>query len=159
MFLGVLILAFAGWAWRLHAACGFEQLMDAIDTGDLTQVRSLLATSDPAIVNHARGEGGGRAAAINPGAGTFPLLIAVQHRQLEIVRLLLERGADVKRLNEYREEPAPLRRRPGHDLDEDAAGCGHARGRPLARRRRAMSWRSPRATSHRSSCSSSVAAP
>lgn len=102
----LLIFGFAGYAYYLHQDSGFEQLMDAIDRGDEGTVRSILAAKNPAIVNYARGEGGGKRGKKSPPAPvTFPLLIAVQHRQLEIVRLLLERGADVKRLNEYRESP------------------------------------------------------
>jgi hypothetical protein len=92
-FLGVLILAFAGVAAYLHAESGFEQLMDAVDRGDAAGVRSLLAKSDPGIVNQLRGTGGGRG---DSRPITWPLLVAAQRKQPEIGRILIEHGADVK---------------------------------------------------------------
>jgi ankyrin repeat protein len=89
--IGVLILAFAWYAHRLHADSGFEQLMAAVDRGDVGEVRTLLATKDPAIVNWQRGTGGGKR---DNRPITFPLLVAAQRNQPEITRLLLAAGAD-----------------------------------------------------------------
>lgn len=91
--LGVVILAFAWYAHRLHQDSGFEQLMDAVDRGDVDAVRSLLATKDHAIVNWQRGTGGGKR---DDRPITFPILVAAQRNQVEIARLLLAAGADPK---------------------------------------------------------------
>ncbi len=98
-FLGVLILAFAGVAAYLHATSGFEQLMDAVDRDDETDVRSWLAKSDPRIVNQLRGTGGGDD---DYRPITWPLLVAAQNKEPEIGRILIEHGADVKLLDRER---------------------------------------------------------
>jgi hypothetical protein len=97
--LATLMLGFAGLAYLLHQDSGFEQLMDAVDRGDVETVRSILATKDHAIVNWRRGEGGGRR---DSRPVTFPLLVAAQRNQPEITRLLLQAGADPKPVDRQR---------------------------------------------------------
>ena len=97
--LSLSMLSFAGLAYRLHEDSGFEQLMEAVDRGDVDAVRSILATKDPAIVNWRRGEGGGRR---DDRPVTFPLLVAAQRNQPEITRLLLAAGADPRPVDRQR---------------------------------------------------------
>lgn len=97
--LSLSMFSFAFAAHLLHEDSGFEQLMDAVDQGQVETVRTILATKDHAIVNWRRGEGGGKR---DNRPVTFPLLVAAQRNQPEITRLLLEAGADPKPVDRQR---------------------------------------------------------
>jgi ankyrin repeat protein len=97
--LSMTMFSFALAAYLLHQDSGFEQLMDAVDRGEVEGVRAILATKDHAIVNWRRGEGGGKR---DNRPVTFPLLVAAQRNLPEITRMLLAAGADPKPVDRQR---------------------------------------------------------